>query len=128
MNVLKNVKVFLLSLVFIGFVLSSTKVFAQNKKEVELTKQENAWLKAHPNITLGYTADLEPEVIRNADGTYSGMVVDFLSLLNQKLGTNIKLSIYPIPELLDNAQKKNIDGVIKYSPGILRQSGSNIYK
>ncbi len=92
---------------------------AQNSKSttvVELTKEEKAWLKAHPNITLGYTADLEPDVIRNADGTYSGMVVDFLSLLNQKLGTNIKLSVSPIPEVLDNAQKKNIDGIINIHP------------
>ena len=95
----------------------SNNAFSQNKSaELELTKQEKEWLSSHPNITLGYTADLEPEVIRNADGSYSGMVVDFLSLLNQKLGTNINLSISPIPEVLDNAQKKNIDGVLNIHP------------
>jgi hypothetical protein len=37
-----------------------------------------AWLKAHPDITLGYTDAFEPEVIVGADGTYSDMLVDFL--------------------------------------------------
>ena len=43
---------------------------------VELTEEERAWLKAHPDITLGYTDAFEPEIIVNPDGTYSGLVAE----------------------------------------------------
>jgi hypothetical protein len=45
---------------------------------IPLTAEEQAWLKAHPDITLGYTDAYEPEVIVGADGAYSDMLVDFL--------------------------------------------------
>jgi len=45
-------------------------------KLVELTEQERAWLKVHPDITLGYTDAFEPEIIVNPDGTYSGLVAE----------------------------------------------------
>ena len=43
---------------------------------VELTEEERVWLKAHPDITLGYTDAFEPEIIVNPDGTYSGLVAE----------------------------------------------------
>jgi hypothetical protein len=45
---------------------------------IPLTAEEQAWRKAHPDITLGYTDAYEPEAIVGADGTYSDMLVDFL--------------------------------------------------
>lgn len=39
---------------------------------VSLTAEERVWLKAHPNITRGYTDSLEPDVIISADGTING--------------------------------------------------------
>ena len=85
-------------------------------QEISLTEEERAWLKDHPDIELGYTDTLEPDVIVNSDGTYSGMVVDILDALNEKLGTNISLGIYPISQLIENAQKNRIDGIINIHP------------
>jgi len=45
---------------------------------IPLTAEEQAWRKAHPDITLGYTDAYEPEAIVEADGTHSDMLVDFL--------------------------------------------------
>lgn len=42
------------------------------KPKLLLTAAEKAWLKAHPDIELGYTDAFEPEVIVNSDGTYVG--------------------------------------------------------
>ena len=83
---------------------------------IELTSEERAWLKAHPDIRLGYTDTLEPEVIVDPDGTYSGMLVDFLDALNERLGTRIGLRVYSIPELLDKAKTKSIDGIPNLHP------------
>ncbi|MGV7229616.1 MAG: hypothetical protein ACQ9IQ_13255, partial [Nitrospirales bacterium] len=80
----------------------------ENSPQVSLTADERAWLMAHPNIRLGYTESLEPDVIANPDGTYSGMVVDILDLLNERLGTDFGLEVYSIPELLKNAQERKV--------------------
>ena len=58
-----------------------------------MTAEEQAWLNAHPDITLGYTDAYKPEAIVEANGTYSGMLVDFADALNQRLGTRIDLHI-----------------------------------
>lgn len=89
----------------------------------QLTDEEEEWLQSHPNIVLGYTGDLEPDVIVNSDGTFSGMVVDILDALNEKFGTNISLEIYPIPELLENAKKNKIDGILNIHPDYSQSIG-----
>ena len=55
-------------------------------------------------------------VIVNPDGTYSGMVVDFLEALNKKLGTDFGLRIYEIPQLLEKARAKEVDGILNLHP------------
>jgi hypothetical protein len=80
----------------LSFLVSTVqKVAAQSALEpvIPLTAEEQALLKVHPDITLGYTDAFEPEVIVGLDGTYSGMLVDFLDALNQRLGTRIDLHI-----------------------------------
>jgi len=88
----------------------------ETEPTIVLTSEERVWLRDHPDIQLGYTDTLEPEVIVNTDGTYSGMVVDFLDALNEKLGTEIGLRVYSIPELLDKAKNKRIDGILNLHP------------
>ncbi len=81
-------------------------------EKISLTESETAWLKAHPDIVLGYTDTFEPEVIVNPDGSYQGIMVDFLDALNQRLGTRIRLRIDPVPELVEKTQKKEVDGIL----------------
>ena len=95
----------------------------QQKKQIELTLEEQAWLKAHPDIVLGYTDTFEPEVIVNPDGSYRGIMVDFLDELNQRLGTSIRLRIDPIPELVEKTQKKEVDGILSLTPGYADKLG-----
>ena len=98
-------------------------------QEVSLTEEERAWLKAHPDIQFGYTDALEPEVVVNPDGTYSGMVVDFLDDLNGKLGTDFGLRIDSIPNILEKAKTKEVDGILNIHPeygdslGLLKTRG-----
>jgi two-component system sensor histidine kinase EvgS len=86
------------------------------EQAIALTHEERAWLAAHPEIVLGYTDTLEPEVIANPDGTHSGMLVDFLDALNKRLGIEIGLRLYPIPEVIDKAKKKIVDGIPNLHP------------
>ena len=41
-----------------------------------LTPEEQAWLRAHPDVTFGFTYSFEPFLIRGASGQHIGIVVD----------------------------------------------------
>ncbi|MFC1601257.1 transporter substrate-binding domain-containing protein [Candidatus Sumerlaeota bacterium] len=86
------------------------------EEAVDLTPEEKAWLQAHPDIVLAYTDSLEPAVIAGPKGAHTGMLVEALEQLNQRLGTRIKLRLYDIPTVMDNAQKKKIDGILAINP------------
>lgn len=92
-------------------------------QKLRLTDAEKTWLKAHPDIELGYTDAFEPEVIVNPDGSHRGILVDFLGELNERLGTSIRLRIDPIPELLKKTQKKEVDGILSLTPGYADKLG-----
>ncbi len=96
---------------------------------ISLTAEEQAWLKAHPDIQLGYTDAFEPEVIVNPDGSHTGILVDFLEALNKRLGTRITLRIDSIPGILQKAKTKEVDGILEMHPeyadklGLLKSVG-----
>lgn len=96
---------------------SESSVTLPNREDsrVILTPEEQNWLKAHPNIVLAYL-DAAPEVIANPDGSYSGMLVDFLAELNRRLGTQIGLKIDTIPAILEQAKTKKVDGILEMLP------------
>jgi ABC-type amino acid transport substrate-binding protein len=92
------------------------RYFKETDGKIHLTESETAWLKAHPDIELAYTDIFEPEVILNPDGSYSGMLVDFLDALNRKLGTDMSLRIDSIPKILEQAKTKEVDGILNIHP------------
>lgn len=60
---------------------------------VILTPEEEAWLKAHPEIVLGAPSDYPPMVIKRKDGTHVDVLVDFVDLISRRLNTKIRLHI-----------------------------------
>lgn len=94
-----------------------------SEQKVSLSKEERAWLAAHPDIELGYTDSFEPEVIVDPDGSLRGIQVDILDELNKRLGTQIQIQIDPIPELIQKAQEKEIDGILSLHPGYADRLG-----
>ena len=90
---------------------------------VILTPEENAWLKAHPNIQLGYNPSFEPTVIVNPDGSYEGIVADFLDALNMRLGTHIELQIDPVQIMHEKAKTRETDGIILLHPNYADKLG-----
>jgi len=84
--------------------------------KVSLTEGERAWLEEHPDIVMGYTDSFEPEVIVDPDGSLHGIQVDILDELNRRLGTRIRLRVAPVPELVEKAKKKEVDGILSLHP------------
>lgn len=95
----------------------------KNGVKVLLTAEETDWLKRHPDIRFGYTDIFEPQVVSNPDGSVEGILVDFLDEINLRLGTRIKLDILPVPELLDKARGKKIDGILNILPKYAQNLG-----
>jgi len=76
------------TVICLSFLASTVQMVAAQSAlapEIALTAEEQAWLKAHPDIRLGYIDTAEPEVITNPDGSHSGILIDFLAALNRRL-------------------------------------------
>ena len=89
---------------------------SQDAAAIVLTSEERAWLKAHPDIRLGFTDALPPSVIVSEEGEYSGIYVDFLNELNKCLGTHIRLQIESIADILEKVKTRQVDGLIALHP------------
>ncbi len=77
---------------------------------LSLTKQENKWLTDHKEATLRYVIPPQYYPISFIDnGNASGIVSEYIKILQEKLGLTFKLADVPWPEALKLAQNKEID-------------------
>lgn len=65
--------------------------FIYTDQSLNLTEQEQAWLKAHPVIQMGVDKNFAPYEWVNEQGEYVGLVADYLALFERKLGVKFKL-------------------------------------
>jgi len=56
-----------------------------------LSKQERAWLEKHPVIKVALDPAWAPVEYRNVDGTYEGISLDYLKLLEESLGIQFEV-------------------------------------
>jgi PAS domain S-box-containing protein len=61
--------------------------------KLALNGEERAWLASHPRIVLGMSDQFPPALIREEDGRLGGIVVDYLDLINLRLGSDIRLAV-----------------------------------
>ncbi len=93
------------------FAVFSAAVLAADSPSITLTAQEQSWLEQHPQVTLGYTLDLPPVLIAPEHGELAGIMPDYLKLLRQKTGLDIRLAVASWPEIIRQAQERQIDGL-----------------
>ena len=63
----------------------STKKFYEHNFFNTLTNEEEGWLKAHPVIRLGFAGDRPLFEFIDAQGNESGMVAEYLDLIQARL-------------------------------------------
>lgn len=81
--------------------------------QVSLTKEEQAWLKTHPSLTFTSPDNFEPYIISQPDGSKSGILVDILAELNNRLDTTIQLSTKgTLKENIPKVKRGDIDGIL----------------
>ncbi|WP_051676901.1 transporter substrate-binding domain-containing diguanylate cyclase [Maridesulfovibrio frigidus] len=101
----------LLFLALLTLVGGAEICFAVPSSGVELTKEEAAFIIAHPEIKLGTEKDWEPHVILNQDGSISGIDADILSRINKATGANFQLEAGNWVEMQERAKAGLIDGL-----------------
>lgn len=76
-----------------------------------LTVQEQEWLKAHRNnIRIGHAPDWPPMDFTDADGNHSGMISDYIKLIENKLGITFNVTkVSRWEDVLTLARKHEID-------------------
>ena len=85
---------------------------SQLAASVRLTPGERAWLDANPEITMGFYSEEEPYLIAESDGSFSGLVVDLIDIINHNHGTNITLVIDQWPNIINKINDNKIDSVL----------------
>ena len=89
----------------------STVLFSSVGNKVQLTQEEENFIKNHPTITLGGGSSFEPFLIENADGTISGYDVDIVNLIKEKTGLNIQFKLGVWNEIQKEAKERLLDGL-----------------
>ena len=78
---------------------------------VVLTTEEQAWLEAHPEITLGTDRSWRPYVLADGKGSPSGIEPDLIARINALTGANIKLVTGVWSQMVAQAKAREIDGL-----------------
>ena len=94
----------------ISEILEGWKSPHEAEKAILLSKEEKAWLKDHPRITIAFDGDYAPYSSRNEKGEFKGIAVDFARELASRAG--IGLDVYPEgtwKRLYEAGQERKVD-------------------
>ncbi len=81
-----------------------------NTIRINLTREEKAWIKAHPTIRVGIDPEFAPFEFIDKNGRYSGFASDYIRLLNRRLGLNLEVVRHVAwKEVMAMAERKEID-------------------
>ena len=90
---------------------------------VQFTDEEKKWLKAHPEIRLGFNPDMAPYVIVAEDGSLAGLLIDIYEKLQEILGIDVKIEIEYWPKMIEKARNGTVDGLLGAAAPLARSLG-----
>lgn len=80
------------------------------RNTLQLNAAEQAWLRAHPHIRVGFDRDFAPFSSVGANGEPVGLSADYLALLGARLGVHLEpASAMPFGTLLDKLEHHEVD-------------------
>ena len=80
------------------------------KKELTLTEEEVAWIRAHQDIRLGVDPEFAPFEYFSKEGIYSGVASEYVKILNVRLGLKMQvISGLSWDDVVEKAKVKEID-------------------
>lgn len=84
----------------------------QTAASLDLTAAERAWIESHPSITLAVDDEYPPKNYRNEDGKLVGISIDYIRLIEERLGIEIRLEGSSWAEALEKAMEHRVDGIV----------------
>ncbi len=75
---------------FLTFLITICQAEA-GPNSIQLSREETAWIKATPVITVGIDQNFAPIEYLDRDGRYTGVTADFLKLIEDKTGLKFKI-------------------------------------
>lgn len=96
-----------------NFVDPASFVFRHTgNSSLALTEQEKRFIQAHPDITFGIDSLWVPFIIPKVSGGWTGYEVEFLQKIKELTGLEIKIKAGKWEDMVHQAQKKEIDGLL----------------
>ena len=95
---------------FFYLIITINICFSQT--EISFDSNELNWLEQNPEITLGFTSSLEPQVIVEDDGTLTGILIDIYSEVERLTGLKVNVELDSLSNIIDKANKGVIDGIL----------------
>ncbi|MES9900676.1 MAG: transporter substrate-binding domain-containing protein [Sedimenticola sp.] len=93
------------------------------KKVLILTDEEETWLKEHPEITLGFTTEIEPLLVEDEDGDLSGILIEIYDEFESMTGTKINIELDEWSSTIQKAKDGKIDGLLGSAPSLAEGVG-----
>ena len=80
------------------------------KEDLQLTSDERSWLLEHPVLRVSGSGDSQPISFLDESGKYKGLVADYLTLIEDRLGVDfIYISQDNRSQMLDQIQGRELD-------------------
>lgn len=102
----------------VGAILMAAVLAAAGARAAtELSAAQRDWLQAHPQVRLGVERDYGPFVYQGPDGRATGLSIDMLELVRQRLGLGVQaLPPAPLQDLLTAARRGEADLLTSLRP------------
>ena len=98
------------------------RYYSSDSKAAKLTVEDLKWLDEHPKITIAIMNAWPPLDFVNERGGPEGLGVDYINLLNKRLGGRLEIVPGPFKENLEAVKEKRIDALMDVTPKKDRES------
>jgi len=98
---------------FIFFFISERTARATEPEAVSLTAEERQWLATHPDIRIGIRITPPLVMVGEKGEGYRGLSIDYIKLMEKRLGIRFRLVPYPTWEkLITETKNRNVDVLV----------------
>lgn len=111
--------------IFSAFILIIFSCQKSTDIKLDFSKQEKEWLKEHKQITLAVDDTYPPLNFVDASGKLTGINIELILLIEERIGIDIKLEGSNWNEALKKAMNHEVDGIINAFPLEERKSKLN---
>jgi ABC-type amino acid transport substrate-binding protein/nitrogen-specific signal transduction histidine kinase len=84
--------------------------------QLQLEPEDQAWLEAHPRIRMGVASDCPPMDFTDESGKAHGLGVDFIGLLNERLGDRLEVVPVPASNLVEQCKAGRLEAAMDLAP------------